>query len=70
MSNDDNWSRYSKLVMANLEDHEDRIKVLENAIVNLKLDLNKMMMRYSFIGSVGGAFVALLPVALTWYFTK
>jgi hypothetical protein len=66
----DDWKEYSKLVMANLEDHEERIKVLEQALAELKLDMVRMMMKYSFLGSLAATALVAAPVLATWYFGK
>lgn len=65
----DDWKEYSKLVMANLEDHEERIKGLEQALAELKLDMVRMMMKYSFLGSLAATAVVVVPAFLTWYFS-
>lgn len=64
------WKEYEKLVMSNLADHEKRIERLEESLLGLRLEMNKLLMRYSFMGSLGGSLCTLIPVILTWYFTK
>lgn len=64
------WKEYAKLVMANLEDHEARIKSLEEALVELKIDMAKVMMRYSFLGSVAGSVTVVASAAIYWFTTK
>lgn len=61
------WEEYQKLVMANLEDHEERIKVLEKAFTEMRLDMVKLMMRYSFLGSLSATLVVAIPALITWW---
>jgi hypothetical protein len=70
MKIDDGWPNYSKLVMANLEDHEDRIKALEAGMEALKMDMVRMMMRYSVMGTLATSVVVILTAVASVYFGK
>lgn len=70
MKVDDGWGQCRMHVMANLDDHEKRIEVLEEALQSLKLDMVRMMMRYSFLGSLATSAVVIVTAIVTVYLGK
>lgn len=64
------WKEYAKLVMASLEDHENRIKALENTLVELKIDMARVLLRYSFLGSLAGSVTVVASAVIYWFATK
>lgn len=70
MKVDDGWPQCKMLVMANLENHEERIKALETGLESMKMDMVRMMMRYSFLGSLATSVVVIVTAIVTVYLGK
>lgn len=64
------WKEYAKLVMASLDDHEARIKCLEIALTELKIDMARVMVRYSFLGSLAATITVAVPAVIYWFVSK
>ncbi len=63
----EDWNAYRKLVVSNLEDHETRIRAIEIAMQELRIDSVKLTLRYSFLGSLSATLAVLIPALIYLY---
>lgn len=60
------WQEIGTLVLAIQEDHQRRLETLERAQTEMKLELQRMILKYSFLGTVSAALAVLVPFAIAY----
>jgi len=60
MTNDNGWSRYEKMVMEKLDDHDDKFGLIENKLTAIQVDIATLKVKAGVWGGIAG----LVPVVL------
>lgn len=61
------WQEIGTLVLAIQEDHKARLEALERSQTEMKLELQRMILKYSFLGTVSAALAVLIPFAIAYF---
>lgn len=57
-------------IIALAEKHEARMNALAKDLTELKIDMVKLMVRYSALGSMAGTAAVAIPAVIYWFVTK
>ena len=60
MIDDNGWSRYEKMVMEKLDDHDDKFGLIENKLTQIQVDIATLKVKAGVWGGIAG----LVPVVL------
>jgi|TARA_R110000824_G_scaffold174957_3_gene353172 hypothetical protein len=60
MIDDNGWSRYEKMVMEKLDDHDDKFGLIENKLTAIQVDIATLKVKAGVWGGIAG----LVPVVL------
>ena len=60
MIDNNGWSRYEKMVMEKLDDHDDKFGLIENKLTQIQVDIATLKVKAGVWGGIAG----LVPVVL------
>ena len=60
MVEDNGWSKYEKLVIDKLDDHDDKFSTIENKLTQIQVDIATLKVKAGVWGGIAG----LVPVVL------
>ena len=60
MAEDNGWSRYEKMVMEQLDDHDDKFNGIEHKLTQIQVDIATLKVKAGVWGGIGG----LIPVVI------
>lgn len=60
MADDNSWSKYEKMVIEKLDDHDTKFTHLENKLTQIQVDIATLKVKAGVWGGIAG----LVPVAL------
>ena len=60
MADDNGWSKYEKMVIEKLDDHDDKFNGIENKLTQIQVDIATLKVKAGVWGGIGG----LIPVVI------
>ena len=60
MAENDSWSKYEKMVIDKLDDHDNKFGLIENKLTQIQVDIATLKVKAGVWGGIAG----LVPVAL------
>ena len=60
MAEDNGWSKYEKMVIDKLDDHDDKFSGIENKLTQIQVDIATLKVKATVWGGIGG----LIPVVV------
>lgn len=60
------WSRYEKLVIHRLDEVDERLEHLEEAVVLMRIELAQRKVKAGLWGALAGAIPATVAIVLSW----
>ena len=60
MAENNGWSKYEKLVIDKLDDHDDKFSTIENKLTQIQVDIATLKVKAGVWGGIAG----LVPVVL------
>ena len=60
MAEDNGWSKYEKMVIDKLDDHDDKFSGIENKLTQIQVDIATLKVKAGVWGGIAG----LVPVVL------
>ena len=60
MAEDNGWSKYEKMVIDKLDDHDDKFSGIENKLTQIQVDIATLKVKAGVWGGIGG----LIPVVI------
>ena len=60
MAEDNGWSKYEKMVIDKLDDHDDKFNGIENKLTQIQVDIATLKVKAGIWGGIGG----LIPVVI------
>ena len=62
----DDWSRYEKLVLAQLKEHSRSLKSIHEEVIILQIEMGVVKTKVGFIGAMSGAGVTIFLWAVKY----
>jgi len=69
MTNDNGWSRYEKMVMEKLDDHDTKFGLIESKLTAIQVDIATLKVKAGVWGGIAGLVPVVLGLVL-FYVTK
>ena len=69
MAEDNSWSKYEKMVIDKLDDHDDKFGLIENKLTQIQLDIATLKVKAGVWGGIAGLVPVVLGLVL-FYVTK
>ena len=60
MAENNGWSKYEKMVIDKLDDHDDKFSGIENKLTQIQVDIATLKVKAGVWGGIGG----LIPVVI------
>ena len=60
MAEDNGWSKYEKMVIDKLDDHDDKFNGIEDKLTQIQVDIATLKVKAGVWGGIGG----LIPVVI------
>ena len=60
MAEDNGWSKYEKMVIDKLDDHDDKFNGIESKLTQIQVDIATLKVKAGIWGGIGG----LIPVVI------
>ena len=60
MAEDNGWSKYEKMVIDKLDDHDDKFSGIEDKLTQIQVDIATLKVKAGVWGGIGG----LIPVVI------
>ena len=60
MAEDNGWSKYEKMVIEKLDDHDDKFNGIEDKLTQIQVDIPTLKVKAGVWGGIGG----LIPVVI------
>ncbi len=60
MAENNGWSKYEKMVIDKLDDHDDKFNGIENKLTQIQVDIATLKVKAGIWGGIGG----LIPVVI------
>ena len=69
MAEDNGWSKYEKMVIDKLDDHDDKFGLIENKLTQIQVDIATLKVKAGVWGGIAGLVPVVLGLVL-FYVTK
>jgi len=69
MAEDNSWSKYEKMVIDKLDDHDDKFGLIENKLTQIQVDIATLKVKAGVWGGIAGLVPVVLGLVL-FYVTK
>ena len=64
MAEDNGWSRYEKMVMEKLDDHDDKFNGIEHKLTQIQVDIATLKVKAGVWGGIGGLIPAIIAIVM------
>lgn len=64
MAEDNGWSRYEKMVMEKLDDHDDKFNGIENKLTQIQVDIATLKVKAGVWGGIGGLIPVIIAIVM------
>jgi len=64
MAEDNGWSRYEKMVMEKLDDHDDKFNGIEHKLTQIQVDIATLKVKAGVWGGIGGLIPVIIAIVM------
>ena len=64
MADDNGWSKYEKMVIEKLDDHDDKFNGIENKLTQIQVDIATLKVKAGVWGGIGGLIPAIIAIVM------
>ena len=64
MAEDNGWSKYEKMVIDKLDDHDDKFNGIENKLTQIQVDIATLKVKAGIWGGIGGLIPAVIAIVM------
>tara|TARA_Y100000034_G_scaffold41417_1_gene50962 strand:- start:41 stop:271 length:231 start_codon:yes stop_codon:yes gene_type:complete len=64
MAEDNGWSRYEKMVMEKLDNHDDKFNGIENKLTQIQVDIATLKVKAGVWGGIGGLIPVIIAIVM------
>ena len=64
MADDNGWSKYEKMVIEKLEDHDDKFNGIEDKLTQIQVDIATLKVKAGVWGGIGGLIPAIIAIVM------
>jgi len=64
MADDNGWSKYEKMVIEKLDDHDDKFNGIENKLTQIQVDIATLKVKAGVWGGIGGLIPAVIAIVM------
>ena len=64
MAEDNGWSKYEKMVIEKLDDHDDKFNGIENKLTQIQVDIATLKVKAGVWGGIGGLIPAVIAIVM------
>ena len=64
MAENNGWSKYEKMVIDKLDDHDDKFSGIENKLTQIQVDIATLKVKAGVWGGIGGLIPAIIAIVM------
>ena len=64
MAEDNGWSKYEKMVIDKLDDHDDKFNGIESKLTQIQVDIATLKVKAGVWGGIGGLIPAIIAIVM------
>jgi len=64
MAENNGWSKYEKMVIDKLDDHDDKFNGIEDKLTQIQIDIATLKVKAGVWGGVGGMIPAVIAIVM------
>ena len=64
MAEDNGWSKYEKMVIEKLDDHDDKFNGIEDKLTQIQVDIATLKVKAGVWGGIGGLIPAIIAIVM------
>ena len=64
MADDNGWSKYEKMVIDKLDDHDDKFNGIEDKLTQIQVDIATLKVKAGVWGGIGGLIPAVIAIVM------
>ncbi len=64
MAEDNGWSRYEKMVMEKLDNHDDKFNGIEHKLTQIQVDIATLKVKAGIWGGIGGLIPVIIAIVM------
>ena len=64
MAEDNGWSKYEKMVMEKLDDHDQKFTGIEDKLTQIQVDIATLKVKAGVWGGIGGLIPAIIAIVM------
>ena len=64
MAEDNGWSKYEKMVIVKLDDHDDKFSGIEDKLTQIQVDIATLKVKAGVWGGIGGLIPAVIAIVM------
>ena len=64
MADDNGWSKYEKMVIEKLDDHDDKFNGIEDKLTQIQVDIATLKVKAGIWGGIGGLIPAIIAIVM------
>ena len=64
MAENNGWSKYEKMVIEKLDDHDDKFNGIENKLTQIQVDIATLKVKAGVWGGIGGLIPAIIAIVM------
>ena len=64
MADDNGWSKYEKMVIEKLDDHDDKFTGIEDKLTQIQVDIATLKVKAGVWGGIGGLIPAVIAIVM------
>ena len=64
MAEDNGWSKYEKMVIDKLDDHDDKFSGIEVKLTQIQVDIATLKVKAGVWGGIGGLIPAIIAIVM------
>ena len=66
MAEDNGWSKYEKMVIDKLDDHDDKFSGIEDKLTQIQVDIATLKVKAGVWGGIGGLIPAIIAIVVSY----
>ena len=64
MADDNGWSKYEKMVIEKVDDHDDKFNGIEDKLTQIQVDIATLKVKAGVWGGIGGLIPAVIAIVM------
>jgi len=64
MAENNGWSKYEKMVIDKLDDHDDKFNGIENKLTQIQVDIATLKVKAGVWGGIGGLIPVIIAIVM------